>query len=98
MKAIEFERLRYHVTSRTGQEPYLVDIGSNYGLGYCDCPDFKCNKFGASNIAKREGIPWKIDAFRCAHIIVARRQFFDEMLDRMIAQFRKEFNDYSEDL
>lgn len=34
---IEGEKRRFHVSSESGNEPYLVDLDENGGLGRCGC-------------------------------------------------------------
>jgi hypothetical protein len=95
------ERLRYNVKSRSGNEPYLVDVGSNRHwnicLGKCDCQGFSQSLFPAFREWLEQDkvlLPEIAENFRCAHIKAARAYAFDELLDRFVTQVRTEFNDY----
>jgi hypothetical protein len=100
MKVVPTGRLTYEVSSRTGQIPRTVDIGMirQGGIcnGRCDCEDFRNNIAPKIRELRREGLFKPSDAFRCAHIRAARNFAFDEMLDKLVVQIRKQFNDYPE--
>ena len=93
-------RLTYEVSSRTGNAPYHVDIGMirQGGLcnGRCDCNDFRMNIAPRIRELRKLGEFQPSDAFRCGHIRAARAFAFDELLDKLVVQFRKQYNDYPE--
>lgn len=69
-----FERGRFKVQSRSGEEPYLVDYAAMGGNSKCDCMDFRTNCRKEIERAKAVGEfhPMDPDAnmerFKCAHI------------------------------
>ncbi len=71
-------RLKFLVTSRSGEEPYQVDLGAyrvaDYGCNSkCDCPDFQRNRWPTIRDDRRLGMFKPSDNTRCAHIIYARQ-------------------------
>lgn len=42
MTITPFDRNSFHVSSESGELPYLVDLEEFDGNGKCDCMDFKC--------------------------------------------------------
>lgn len=74
---------RYWVKSESvlGKE-YLVDLESYFGVGQCDCPNFRF-KFEPELAAGVQ--PDNANEYRCKHILLARRVLAYELLDGLIA-------------
>ena len=100
-----FERLRYLVSSRTSTELYLVDIGSfsinGVSTGKCCCHHFTMTLFPMLRAGwqanKETGLFRPNDAYRCAHIIAARKFAFDEILAKLISSVVDHYADYDGD-
>lgn len=90
--------LRFMVSSRRGNPPYLCDLASYAGNGRCCCKDFTCRKepllregVTPEQAVKRELaiVPeWgtAADALRCYHIHVARLKFADDVVSAILQQ------------
>ena len=98
-----FERLRYHVGSRSKGGAHLVDIGSfrinGSCNGKCDCLHFQTKLMPAlrtAYLANPKSFKPQ-DDYRCAHLIAARKQAFDELLDLSSLYFARCFDDYDGD-
>lgn len=69
IEPIEGEPFRYYVTA----QEYLCDLRANYGVGWCDCPDFKFRRGkGLDNFNR---LPKDADAWRCKHLLCVRRAY-----------------------
>lgn len=74
------ERMRFHVTSESGQQPYLVDLSEQRGEGQCGCLHFAMRV----NPARRDG-----KLTYCKHIKAAYG-FFGRQMAREIAAKQKQ--------
>ena len=94
--------LRYWVRSRTNpNRRYLVDLALYNGNGLCACKhsQIRCQKLLRRGISPQEAVEKKLiklkeghqvwDALRCGHILEARTQFLDELIQDMIALEKK---------
>lgn len=92
--AIPYDRLRYMVPSaRDPKEKHLVELDAYLGNGACVCMHFscRCEPLLRRAISPREAVEKKLiklkenrqvnDALRCEHILTARSQFVDDILD-----------------
>jgi len=75
---VKGELFRYHVESRSGNQPHLVDLSENGFYGQCSCELFAF-KYGPK---LKHGIPLD-QSLMCYHIKKARQHFTESML-RMI--------------
>jgi hypothetical protein len=87
-----FEGLtRYHAEpeSKGQTEPYLIDLTLNGGIGWCDCPHFRCRL--APQI---HGTATDDESNRCKHIRAARdylaKQLLEIFLESEIEKTKKE--------
>lgn len=78
MIVTQYERLRYKVTSRTGQDPYTVDLMPFSWNGKCDCRDFNINCIAEIRRLKaigefkpKEDLLLWTQRTRCAHLRAA---------------------------
>ena len=83
------ESLRFRVRSDSRPEMHhLVDLTAYWGVGWCDCEDFKCHK--EPEVSK--GIPSNPEDFACKHIKAARKfavEFLgSQCLDRLMTENR----------
>lgn len=78
MQVTPHERLRFYVESQSGQKPYLVDLGTYWGHGSCDCLHFKCRI--EPKLARGER-PTSRRA--CKHLAAAREYFADLCIERI---------------
>jgi hypothetical protein len=77
-----FEGLtRYHAEpeSKGQTEPYLIDLTLNGGIGWCDCPHFRCRL--APQI---HGTATDFSAMRCKHIKAARELLANHLLETFL--------------
>lgn len=73
--------MRFYVSSsRSGVDPYLVDIEANKGFGWCNCPQFSFRVQPALDRGAK--------ATRCPHLTQARETFLDEIIERIRKEVR----------
>lgn len=93
--------LRYWVPSRRNpRKRYLVDLTLYNGNGLCACPhsQIRCQKLLTRGISPKEAVEKKLiklkpghevrDALRCEHVLEARSQFLDEIIERVVERDR----------
>lgn len=90
IKVVEIEYLRFEVESESNpDEPHTVDLNAYWGVGWCNCWDFRCRKEPTLKL----GVPEKPADFWCKHIRAARKfaiEFLGEKcLDRLVTESRE---------
>lgn len=86
--------LRYQVPSaRDPREEYLVELDAYNGNGACQCQHYviRCEPLLRRRISPKEAVAQKLiklkvnrhveDSLRCEHILTARSQFVDDVLE-----------------
>lgn len=91
-----FERGTFKVSSRSGEEPYTVDLGSGNGNSKCDCMDFRNRCRPEVSRQKEAGQYKRSDYTICAHIRAAEK-FIKEKLYASYIESIRSAGDYRDD-
>lgn len=83
-----FERARFHVESKSGKDPYLVDLVENNRNGFCGCRGFEVRKHCEHLRRVRRFLEDEIK--RISGVADLRAKELSRMVDRIIFRWKRQ--------